>query len=46
MTYKEFIHECSKRTIHVSVAAENEKIKEALRARDDEKVKQLLEEEF
>ncbi len=36
MTYKEFIAECSKRTIHTSVAVENEKIKAALRGRDDD----------
>ena len=46
MTYKEFIQECSNRTIHMSVAVENEKIKEALRARNDEEVKRLLDTEF
>lgn len=46
MTYAEFIHECSKRTIHESIAVENEKIKEALRARNDEEVKRLLDTEF
>ena len=46
MTYKEFISECSQRTIHASIAVENEKIKEALRKQDDEKVKKLLDTEF
>lgn len=42
MTYAEFIQECSKRTIHKSVAIENEKIKQALRDRNDELVKKLM----
>ncbi len=46
MTYAEFISECSKRTIHKSVAVENEKIKEALRKRDDAEVLKLLDSEF
>lgn len=46
MTYTEFLAECSKRTIHKSVAIENEKIKEALRKRDDALVLKLLDEEF
>ena len=46
MTYAEFIEECNKRTIYKSVAVENEKIKEALRNRDDEEVKRLLDTEF
>ncbi len=46
MTYKEFLSECSKRTIHKSVAVENEKIKAALRDRDDALVLKLLDEEF
>jgi len=46
MTYAEFIQECSKRTIHKSVAIENEKIKQALRDRNDELVKKLLDTEF
>lgn len=46
MTYAEFIHECSARTIHTSVAVENEKIKEALRKRDDNGVRHLLDTEF
>ena len=46
MTYTEFMHECSKRTIHKSVAVENEKIKEALRNRDDALVLKLLDNEF
>ena len=46
MTYAEFIYECSKRTIHTSVAVENEKIIQALKDRDDELVRKLLDEEF
>ena len=46
MTYQQFIEECSKRTIHKSVAIENEKIKEALRKRDDKEVLRLLDTEF
>lgn len=46
MTYAEFIHECSKRTIHTSVAVENEKIKSVLCKRDDDLVRKLLDEEF
>ena len=46
MTYAEFIEECNKRTIYKSVAVENEKIKAALKARDDEEVKRLLDTEF
>ena len=46
MTYAEFLIECNKRTIYKSVAVENEKIKAALKARDDEEVKRLLDTEF
>ena len=46
MTYIEFIQECNKRTIHKSVAVENENIKEALRSCDDDEVRRLLDEEF
>jgi hypothetical protein len=46
MTYAQFIDECSKRTIYKSVAVENEKIQAALRARDDEEVRRLLDTEF
>ena len=46
MTYAEFLEECDKRTIYESVAIENEKIKVALKARDDEEVKRLLDTEF
>ncbi len=46
MTYARFIHECSKRTIHKSVAVENEKIKDALSKRDDKEVLRLLDTEF
>ena len=46
MSYAEFIEECDKRTIYKSVAIENEKIKDALKASDDEEVKHLLDTEF
>ena len=46
MTYAQFLEECNKRTIYKSVAIENEKIKEALRKRDDKEVLRLLDTEF
>ena len=46
MTYKQFLEECNKRTIFKSVAVENEKIKAALKARDDKEVLRLLDSEF
>jgi len=46
MTYSQFIEECSKRTIHKSVAVENEKIKQALKDRNDALVLHLLDTEF
>lgn len=46
MTYTEFLTECNARTIFKSVAIENEKIRAALAARDDEEVKRLLDTEF
>ena len=46
MTYAEFIEECNKRTIYVSVAKDNKDVQAALRERDDEKVKRLLDTEF
>ena len=46
MTYREFLEVCNKRTIYKSVAIENEKIKEALRKRDDDEVRRLLDTEF
>ena len=46
MTYAEFIQECSSRTIHVSVAMENEEVKNALRIKDDDKVRELLDKLF
>ncbi len=46
MTYTEFLSECSKRTIHKSVAVENDKIVAALKARDDKLVLELLDTEF
>ncbi len=46
MIYAEFLEECNKRTIYKSVAVENEKIQAALRARNDEEVRRLLDTEF
>jgi hypothetical protein len=46
MTRQEFLAECNNRTVDVSLAFENEKIKDALRARNDEEVKRLLDTEF
>ena len=46
MTYAKFLEECGRRTIDESVAVENEKIKAALKARDDEEVERLLDTEF
>jgi hypothetical protein len=46
MTYAEFLEECNKRLIYKSLAVENEKIKQALRDRDDGLVRKLLDEEF
>jgi hypothetical protein len=46
MTYAEFLSECNARQIFKSVAVENEKVKEALRNRDDDEVKRLLDMEF
>lgn len=46
MTYSEFLAECNARTIFKSVAIENDKIRAALAARDDEEVKRLLDTEF
>jgi len=46
MTSTEFIELCSKRDIYAPIALENEKIIEALKARDDELVNKLLDSEF
>ena len=46
MTQNEFYNECTKLTIYPLVAMENEKIKQALRQRDDKKVLKLLTTEF
>lgn len=46
MTYVEFLNECNKRGIYKSVAIENEKIKAALRKRDNDLVCHLLDTEF
>jgi len=46
VTYSEFLAECNARTIFKSVAIENDKIRAALAARDDEEVKRLLDTDF
>jgi hypothetical protein len=46
MTSYEFIAECGKRLIYAPTALENEKILAALKAKDDELVKTLLDTEF
>ena len=46
MTAREFSMACQRRTVHEGVAMENEKIVAALKARDDEEVLRVLDEEF
>lgn len=46
MTANEFAAECAARTIDPAVALENENIRNALRLRDDAKVRQILDAEF
>lgn len=46
MTRREFYDLCTQYLIFPLQALENENIKQALRERDDEKVKQILENEF
>lgn len=46
MTQREFYDLCTERLIFPLAALENENLREALRQRDDEKVKQILETEF
>lgn len=46
MTRREFYDLCTEHSIFPLYALENENIKQALRERDDEKVKQILEKEF
>jgi hypothetical protein len=46
MTYREFLDECSKRLVHENIAVENEKIQQALRDRNDDLVRKLLDTEF
>ena len=46
MTNLEFQSACGKRLIDFGLAIENQKIAEALKNRDDELVKQLLDTEF
>ena len=46
MTWLEFQSICGEYLITPELALENDNIKEALQARDDDKVKQLLKSEF
>jgi hypothetical protein len=46
MTKSEFNSECLKRTIPPALALEDDEIAAALRERDDNKVRQLLDENF
>ena len=46
MKYSEFIIECNKNYVDVNIALENENIIKALKERDDEKVVDILIEEF
>jgi len=46
MTINKFNHECEKRTIHPSIALENDNIQQALQDRNDQLVLQLLDKEF
>lgn len=46
MTKTQFIIECGKRLIDPEIALENENIKHCLETRDDEKILEVLDEEF
>ena len=46
MTQREFYDLCTSMSIYPLYALENENLKQALRERDDEKVKEILENEF
>lgn len=46
MTANEFAAECAARTIDPALALENENITAALRARDDARVREILDTEF
>lgn len=46
MTMTKFIQECATRTISPDIALENNLVHEALKARDDKKVIELLDNEF
>ena len=46
MTNTEFQAQCGERLVDVGLVLENEKIKDALRKRDDALVLKLLDEEF
>ena len=46
MTKQQFFTECQNRLISPFVALENEELLEALQSREDEKVIQLLDEQF
>lgn len=46
MKQSNFVAECVKRCIDPAIALENDNIRAALRVRDDEKVKEILDKEF
>jgi hypothetical protein len=46
MTQREFYDLCTQMTIYPLYALENENLKQALKDRNDEKVKEILENEF
>lgn len=46
MTQREFYDLCTSYLIFPLIALENENLREALKQRDDEKVKEILENEF
>ncbi len=46
MTKNEFVAECEARTIDPAIALENENIRAALNDRDDERVREVLDQEF
>jgi hypothetical protein len=46
MTQNEFVFACVSRTLDPQLVIENDDVKEALRERDDDKVRQLLDSEY
>ena len=46
MTYNEFIDACCERLIEPSIVLENESIRDALSVKDDQKVIEILDNEF